>query len=431
MEILSLGEKIKRKRKELNMTLKDLAKDRITPGQISLVESGRSNPSMDLLDYLATNLDTTVEYLMESEDSQAERISLYYEQISESYLLSSNYSKSEKYIELALNYATVYKLEYSKARILCLKAQISNLNNNYQDAKEMYLSAIITFTKHKKYEEIVKAFLNLGKISLKLKASISAINYFKQAEEVYLENNITNEYLISEIYYNISRVNYLIEQMEESKRYAYLAKDKYDQIRNKDEYANSLLLLSEKYNEKNDLLNATKYAKKSLEIYKDISGSKNICNVEKNLGELFYNFEEINESFKHFQNAISISDFNDKDDEIDILINICKNNVKMKNLSECERMLTDLYKRVDKNDIDRNISLNLIKYRVLTINEKLNEAENIIIKSYNLAKERDKLKVAGELSILISKFYIDNKKDDLARKFLDESVRIFKNMGRA
>ena len=51
MEILSLGEKIKRRRKQLNMTLKDLAKDRITPGQISLVESGRSNPSVDLLEY--------------------------------------------------------------------------------------------------------------------------------------------------------------------------------------------------------------------------------------------------------------------------------------------------------------------------------------------------------------------------------------------
>ena len=62
MEILSLGEKIKRRRKELNMTLKDLAGERITPGQISLVESGRSNPSMDLLEYLANTLDTSVEY---------------------------------------------------------------------------------------------------------------------------------------------------------------------------------------------------------------------------------------------------------------------------------------------------------------------------------------------------------------------------------
>ena len=72
MEILTLGEKIKRRRKELEMTLKDLAGDRITPGQISLVESGRSNPSMDLLEYLANSLHTSVEYLMESEETQAE-----------------------------------------------------------------------------------------------------------------------------------------------------------------------------------------------------------------------------------------------------------------------------------------------------------------------------------------------------------------------
>ena len=69
MEILSLGEKIKIRRKELNMTLKDLAKDRITPGQISLVESQRSNPSMDLLEYLADTLNVNVEYLMESGES--------------------------------------------------------------------------------------------------------------------------------------------------------------------------------------------------------------------------------------------------------------------------------------------------------------------------------------------------------------------------
>lgn len=84
MEILSLGEKIKRRRKELDMTLKDLAGDRITPGQISLVESGKSNPSMDLLEYISSVLNTSIEYLMESEESQAEKICLYYENLSES-----------------------------------------------------------------------------------------------------------------------------------------------------------------------------------------------------------------------------------------------------------------------------------------------------------------------------------------------------------
>ena len=50
-----------------------MAGDRITPGQISLVESGKSNPSMDLLEYLADTLKTSIEYLMETEEYQAER----------------------------------------------------------------------------------------------------------------------------------------------------------------------------------------------------------------------------------------------------------------------------------------------------------------------------------------------------------------------
>lgn len=37
MNILSIGEKIRKKRKELGMTLRDLAGSRVTTGQISLI----------------------------------------------------------------------------------------------------------------------------------------------------------------------------------------------------------------------------------------------------------------------------------------------------------------------------------------------------------------------------------------------------------
>ena len=170
MEILSLGEKIKIRRKELNMTLKDLAKDRITPGQISLVESQRSNPSMDLLEYLADTLNVNVEYLMESEESQAENISLYYEQIAEAYILDKKYNLAEENINKALEYAEKYNLEYRIANILNLKGKIYLGKGEYHLAQQEILSANIIFIKNKKYEEIVRTFLELAKITLKLKA---------------------------------------------------------------------------------------------------------------------------------------------------------------------------------------------------------------------------------------------------------------------
>ena len=190
MEILSLGEKIKRKRKELDMTLKDLAGDRITPGQISLVESGRSNPSMDLLEYLAENLETSVEYLMESEESQAERICTFYEKMAESYVLSKNFINAEKYIENALNYAEKFGLEYRKAKNLSIRAEIAMKNGELVLAQKIYLSANAIFIKQNRYEEITNTFLRLGKIALKLKAYNSANSYLRQAEKVYLDNKI-------------------------------------------------------------------------------------------------------------------------------------------------------------------------------------------------------------------------------------------------
>ncbi len=118
MEILSLGEKIKKRRKELNMTLKDLAGNRITPGQISLIESGKSNPSMDLLQYLTDILNISIEYLMETEKLKQKKTCIYFQNIAESYIMNKDLIEGEKYIDRAIYFAEEYNLEYRKSKKL-------------------------------------------------------------------------------------------------------------------------------------------------------------------------------------------------------------------------------------------------------------------------------------------------------------------------
>ena len=74
MNILSLGEKIKKLRKEKNMTLKELAGDRITAAQISHIERDKSHTSYELLDYLAKRLDVSADYLLETKEMQSKKI---------------------------------------------------------------------------------------------------------------------------------------------------------------------------------------------------------------------------------------------------------------------------------------------------------------------------------------------------------------------
>jgi ATP-dependent Clp protease ATP-binding subunit ClpB len=47
-----------------------------------------------------------------------------------------------------------------------------------------------------------------------------------------------------------------------------------------------------------------------------------------------------------------------------------------------------------------------------------------LVKEFNLNEE------ASNLAIAIAKFYLDKREDDLAKKYLDEGVEIFKKMGK-
>lgn len=425
MEILSLGEKIKRRRKELNMTLKDLAKDRITPGQISLVESGRSNPSVDLLEYLAMTLNTTVEYLMESEESQAEKISIYYEQVGESCILQEEYEKGQRYIDNALYYSEKYNLEYRKAKIFFITAKSYMYKKDFPMAQKFFLSSNVIFVKNNNYEEIIKTFLNLANIALELKAYHSANSYLKQAEKVYIDNEVADDFLIGEIHYNMARAYFDTEQLELALKYAYLAKERFEQIYNDKEYAKNLFRLAEEFNRKGDLVNALKYSKKTLEVYRKIEYNKNIVSIEHNLGRLFYELDDLEESFKHYEISKNISYQNHVGYINDTLLDICRNYLKLKNTEECERILNDIDKSLEETDIDRRIQCDLIRHTMYSIDQKLEEAEKVLINTYALAKENGKLSKAGELAMKIGKYFIDKKEEDKASYYLNEGIQLF------
>ncbi|WP_040212264.1 helix-turn-helix domain-containing protein [Clostridium polynesiense] len=429
MEILSLGEKIKRKRKELNMTLKDLAGERITPGQISLVESGKSNPSMDLLEYLAEALKTTVEYLMESEESQAEKICTFYEQIAEGYINSGDLIAAEKKIETALYYAEKYDLEYRKARNLFLRAEIYMSKGDYALAQQFFLSANVIFIKNNKNEEIIETFLHLAKITYMLKAYHSSNSYLQQAEKVFIDNNIGNDFLLGKIYFYIANTFFKLDNLDKAINYSYLAKQKFMQIGNRKEYAKSLLLISEEISRKGELDLAIDYSTKALEVYKELEDMDKMSNIENSLGKLFYEFDNIEESFTHYEKAIELRKKNKDSKLIETLINICENYIKLKDIKNCNKILDEILENIEDNKVSDMIEYYMLKYRISLLKDDTSEAESILHIAFNYAKSMDYYKDAAEIAIMLGKFYMDRKNDTEAAKFLDEGVNLFKKTG--
>lgn len=429
MEILSLGEKIKRRRKELGMTLKDLAGDRITPGQISLVESSKSNPSMDLLEYLANCLNISVEYLMESEETQAKKICIYYENIAESHILNGEISQAEEYIQSALFYAENYRLEYRKAKNLYLTGEVYILKKDLASAQRFFLSANVMFIKNNHFEDIINTYIKLGIITFQMQAYYSSCSYFQQAEKVYEDQNLYNDFLIGEIYYYIAYTYYKLEEIDNAMNYSYLANEKFKKIDNKKEYAKSLMLLSEEFTKKGDVDNAIKYSNKTLKLLKEDTDFKYISEIENNLGKLFSEFDNIEESFIHLNKAEKLRRQFKDENYIEILINICENYIKLKDISKAKEVLEDI---LDNQEIGNDLTLYkyyLLLYRIDMLEENYNKAESTLMLALEYTKAADLTSEYGEIAILIGKFYVDRGKDKDAAQYLSEGVESFIKLG--
>lgn len=429
MEILSLGEKIKTRRKQLGMTLKDLAGDRITPGQISLVESGKSNPSMDLLEYLADNLNTSVEYLMETEETQAEKICTYYENTAEAYILNDEYQEAEGYLEKAMYYAENYKNEYRKAEILYLHGCINMNKNELGLAQQYFLSSNVIFIKLNCNEQIVNTFIKLGKITFYLKAYNSSCSYFEQAEQVFYNNSISNDFLIGEIYYSMAMIYFKMEYIDKAINYCMLAKEKFRELENKKEYAKTLILLSKQYAEKGDIDNAIMYSKKSLKVFKENDKDMLVGEIENNLGKLFSEFENMEESFEHLERAKEIRSKVKGHDLIETLGNICENYIKLKDTENSQKVLNEIGEVVDSSNPSDMLKYYMLIYRVNIMNKNFAEAENTLFMSLRYAENMGLDKETAEISLIMGKYYIDNGSDVEAAKYLNKGIEKLKKIG--
>ncbi|MCM0646979.1 helix-turn-helix transcriptional regulator [Clostridium swellfunianum] len=429
MEILSLGEKLKRRRKELNMTLKDLAGDRITPGQISLVESGKSNPSMDLLEYLASTLNTSIEYLMESEETQAENICAFFENMTEACILNEDLVSADKQVEQALYYAEKYNLEYRKAKNLYLRGVIYIRRYEHSLAQKNFLAANIIFIKLNSYEDIIFTFLKLGIIALGLKAYQLAYSYFKQAEKVFKDNDVGNDFLLGEIYYYISFTYFKLENTQKAVEHAKLSREKFRQLDEKKEYAASLLDVCKRYGEKGDINNALKYSRKTLSIFRELYDNSYLAEIENNLGKLFFEFEDYEESFFHLSKSKELRERNKDSRLSETLVNICESYIKKKDVESSRRILQQILDNSSENDYKVRINYYMLRYRIEVLDNNMTEAEETLKKALSYVNSGEHKREEAEIAMQLGKFYTDKGQAKEAFKYLQRGVDIFKGLG--
>jgi transcriptional regulator with XRE-family HTH domain/microcompartment protein CcmL/EutN len=429
MEILTLGEKIKAKRKEMNMTLKDLAEDRVTPGQISLVESGKSKPSIDLLEYIAERLNTDIEYFLETEEKQATRICEFYSNIAEAAVNAENMLRAKEAIEKGVHYAQKYNLNYFKGKFDMAFAYLKYNNKEFEESQQYCISANSIFLKTESIEDIIKSFILLGIITLDMGYVSTALNYFMQADSILNEYNLMDEILKARIYYYIASCQSRMGNMSQAIDYSLLVKDRLKLLTNKREYAETLMILSIAYSQENKVKEALKYAREARKIFDEINDVHEIANIETNLGVIFAKGHNMDESFEHLNEALKLKREINDETIPDTLLKICDNYIQM---NEFDNALEVAMKTMDSlEDEQHKYRIKCYEYMFKIYNKKNDrkKAEETLLNAIKYLESLDFTKQLADFYVVTGKFYMEIGEKELALGYINKGLDMYKNLG--
>jgi len=424
MEVLSLGEKIKKRRRELNLTLKDVAGNRVTPGQISLVESSKSNPSMDLLDYLAKTLDISVEYFMESESTQAEKICQFLSKMAEINIEMGEYDKAKVYLEKGSKYIDRYNLILPKAKNLYIHALYEIKMKNYTKSYDYLFQCNVIYSTTSHKTGFIDNFMLVAKTFLDADSVPIAISYFHKSESLFTQGVITDEYMLAKVYFYLAIAYKKQGVIDKSREYTLLAKEKFAVLSDNQGYAKFLTKVAEKYELEGNLEEATKYSTMAMGLFKLNDESSEIGKIELNLGKLFTDFDDYNEALVHFKKAEGIYSKTRGNTLVEVYLCMADCFAHLNQRDACFETLSYLDRIIHEDDFLINIKMHRLKSKINNLFHNTKEALNNLILALNIARENELMEEESEILILMAKHYQDHGRREDSLRFLEKSMEI-------
>lgn len=401
MEILSLGEKIKLHRKRLNMTLKDLAGDRITAAQISHIERDKSYPSQDLLKYFAKRLGVTVDYLMETKEAQLKK---YCEAIlleAETLFYKKQYHKAIEKIMNMVELAEKYDVTEVDGKAKYLLGSIYLKNNENVKATRFLEESIRLYTRAGNDEGVAESYLQLGLVYYNKNYFHSALDKFSQAEVIIHKNKLVHKELEFKTYYHISLCYVKLGKGNEAVDYALKAKEIQKQMENPFEYGETLSLLASGYMENGDVERAKKCLYKALALYKKGDEKRELALIEDNLGHIYMKTERYEEALEHLNRAYHLKKEIKDASLADTIFEYVNYYIKTKDFDKAEAMIAEALAASEESKME--------KYKIVALKSlaQIYKHTGEYDKAIEMTKEAIRIIKQSETPKQLGKSYVD------------------------
>ncbi|MGY0372835.1 helix-turn-helix domain-containing protein [Clostridium sp. JNZ J1-5] len=344
MEVLSVGEKIKRARVYKGLTLKDVCGSEISVSKLSCIENGKVTPEDWVLEYIASKLDLSMDYLYKNVEDQ---INSNLNEIlnnpkkddyEESLKYNLDMAQRFEYYDLAfyimhLIFDYLLKINDSK-RIQELLGEYYDLCNNSSD-----IAKRLTY------------YMDVARFFYKIKEYPQAANYFRNVIDSILKSEDKNYTLLGEGIYGEAVCNVMLGNYKEAYDIAIKLQDLFDYIKDKLKKAkmyHMMAILSLRM----DNGDFEYYESKSYEMY----GIKNDFKAEAifNYASTMFQIGLKEKAVEYINRALDIYPKEDKEKLVNFML-MCTEELVNNSIAELARELSE-------TTLDYSIHLDNIKF---------------------------------------------------------------------
>ncbi|HEU4962409.1 MAG TPA: tetratricopeptide repeat protein [Bacilli bacterium] len=301
MQYLSLGQKLRLKRKELDLTLKDIAGDYISPATLSLVERDLQAPSQDLLHYLAERLNTSVSYFRETPEELLNRRAKTLLSEAEALLHRKRYGMATHFAEEILLDARELKHGGLVCEASLLLGRIALEQGDYHAANDHLFEAQTSALRAGHLEHLPQIYFLFGLVSYRQAFFAQALDYLKQSERAQVEESD----LTYKVYTLFSQVYLKKENFDRAQEYAAKAQALLKRMNDLEAYAESLLVQGASAREKGQYEQARDLFQEALRLLRQSDAKHVQSDIEYQLGHLYAQQGEIAKANVHFDQAVA------------------------------------------------------------------------------------------------------------------------------
>ncbi len=392
MVILSLGQKIKRLRKDKELTLECLGEEYVSKAHLSIIENDKASPSINLLQFLANKLEVDLEFLLETEKEQAIRYcNIWIKEMEAKVKLNRTSGIDEIYNNIE-KVGKDYKLSDIQGQSNLLYAQLRINAGKYDEALDYIQKSIHFSTKADNISRIIRAYNKEGYIYLHKGMYEIAVQKHKQAFMFYKTLSHEDLILKSDIFFNLSIAYHKLKDKENAIKYAEQVCEINKEINHPKRYAQSLLNCSSSY-----ILNKNyKAAQRVLEEANLLLDKQNEYRLQSlianNLGKVYLDYGENDKALEQLLKAKDLKEKHNTDDLPKTLFELCKFYIKNGRIEKAFEELGYAMKLSEEKNLENNkieglniyIDYYAAQNRYNEAIEKLKELIDVLI---NLEKE--------------------------------------------